>query len=128
MSWTTISANGLVVSSEDFVLPDTTTDYMSEVSFLKVDPTTESKNVTIVGTMDSGAVKEVGLDLYGAYEAGGTKFLLKSDVFTVFAIGDKDTRAGVIDINDYPAPYYYLGATTGDTEVSTLTVHILNKP
>jgi len=130
MSWTNTSGNGMVIEAETITPPASSTVYTSEIDFLKMDPTKESKNVTFVGVMDDDAVGEVGIDLYGAFETGGTKFLLKSDVFTAFAIGAtaQNMRAGVVDLNDYPAPYYYLGTTTVATETGDATLQVLYKP
>lgn len=126
MSWTLKSrgevGNEMLVAHEQYTLPASATiGYSTEIDFASPQRNTESRNVTFA--FNASAVSGTNLDiaLYGAYESGGTKFLLKDAV--VADITATGVSAGVIDLNDYPAPYYYL-AWTADADESANTIDV----
>jgi hypothetical protein len=120
MSWNTPKSEGFknkvkVVKELAVTLPSSvTTEYGSEIDFIAPDISKANQYVSF--GFNASAVTGTNLDiaLYGAYESGGTKFLLLDAV--VADITATGLVFGVVDINAYPAPYYYLGWTSDDDE------------
>ena len=123
MAWTQKTRNGTVVGSETSItLPASATiGYSSEITFVKPDLSKANKYVEF--GFNPSAVSGTNLDiaLYGAMTSGGTKFLLKDAV--VADITATGLVFGQIDINAYPAPYYYL-AWTADVDESANTIDV----
>ena len=122
MAWTKSTTNtGLVYQTElGIVLPSSaTTAYSSEINFLRFDNTKDSVNATIFITVDAVTGTNIDIALYGAYQSGGTKYLLLDAL--VADITGAENVAASIDINDYPAPFYYIAWTT-DVDESTNTI------
>ena len=122
------SENTYLVAEEDYTLPSSaTTEYSSEIDFIKaINRDTQSEYVSFVITVDAVSGTYLDIALYGAYESGGTKFLLKDAV--VADITGAGTSAGIVDIKAYPAPYYYIGWTSdADESANTLTLNVIAK-
>jgi len=125
MSWKKESANGVLVASETNTLPSSaTTEYSSEISFLKGNPAVSTRAVSV--WIKASAVSGTNLDiaLYGADKAGGTKFLLAAAI--VNAITDltcATAAVDLLDLNRYPAPFYYI-AWTSDADESANTIEV----
>ena len=102
----------LVAKELTITLPSSaTTEYGSEIDFLTPD------HYVSFG-FNASAVSGTNLDiaLYGAYESGGTKYLLKDAV--VSDITATGLVFGGVDLQSYPAPYYYLAWTSDANEVA----------
>lgn len=122
MSWTKTSQNDMLKATETSTLPSSaTTEYSSEINFLKVNPEHASKKVIML--IAASAVSGTNLDiaLYGAKSEGGTKYLLLDAI--VADITDTTQGVKILDLNAYPAPYYYIGWTAdADESDNTITV------
>ena len=70
----------------------------------------------------------VDIALYGAMTDGGTKFqLLDAVVADLTKAGSVFVLGKAVDLNAYPAPYYYLGLTfDADEKANTFSIAILN--
>lgn len=124
MSWTKSTPNKMLLGAElAIALPDTTTSYSSEINFIRPNFASNNRYVTFVATWNGSKVgTNLDFALYGAWTEGGTKFLLVDTIIAdMTAVG---TSAGVVDLNAYPAPYYYVSVTTDNTETGTLDLHI----
>jgi hypothetical protein len=126
MAWTkTTKAGGLLVAEETNTLPASATiGYSSEIDFAHPNPNLASRKITV--TLNASAVAGTNLDiaLYGAASTGGTKFLLLDAV--VADITATGTVAATIDLNSYPAPYYYISWTAdADNSANTIAVKVI---
>lgn len=111
--------NGVDLFSETIsALPaDTTQVYSSVIKGFVPDLRNESRNITIVCTPSAITGTNLDIALYGSKTSAGTsKFLLK-DAVVADLTADATAVAGVVDLNDYPAAYYFLGITA-DTDES----------
>ena len=73
----------------------------------------------------ASAVTGTNLDiaLYGAKTIGGTKYLLVDTVVT--DITDTTPAIGILDMQAYPAPYYYISVTGDNAETgNTLRIDV----
>lgn len=126
MSWTKKTEHGtIMVAKETKTLPSSaTTEYSSEIDFLKPDNSKEHCYVEF--GFNPSAVTGANLDiaLYGAFETGGTKYLLKDAI--VADITAPGLVFGQVDLNAYPAPYYYLAWTSdADESANTIDVYVV---
>lgn len=94
---------------------------------LSANPTTKvtAYKITIVSTPSSAIVASdtVKVNLYGSLVAGGTKYLLSSNITAGFgnAIGTAAT-IGQVDINLTPFPYLYVGYVVTGNEPESKSV------
>ena len=87
---------------------DTTETYSEVIKGFTPNLKNESRNVTIVCTPSAVSGTNIDIALYGSKtEAGTSKFLLKDAVVADLTV-DAKAVAGVVDLNDYPAPYYFI--------------------
>lgn len=125
MAFEKTTVNKLLLSQDTAVaLGNTTTTYTAEIDFLH--PDNRKANVYVSFYFAASTVSGTNIDvaLYGAFSSGGTKVLLKDAV--VADITSTAAAVGVLDINQYPAPYYYLGFTTdADETLNTMDVKIV---
>lgn len=122
MAFVGSTQNGMAGYYESSTLPGSaTTEYSAVMDFLKA--RADGTNQYVTFAFKASAVTGTNLDiaLYGANTSGGTKFLLKDAV--VADITDATKAAGVIDLNAYPAPYYYI-AWTSDADESSNTIRV----
>lgn len=112
----------MLLAQETYTAPSSaTTEYSTVIDFLHPDPSVTNKNVLL--TVAASAVSGTNFDvaLYGSDESGGTKYLLLDAVvadITTTAPGVK-----ILDLNAYPAPYYYIAWTAdADEDANTITV------
>jgi hypothetical protein len=128
MAWKTTKPKGpaskVCVATETYTLPaSATTEYSTEIDFLE--PNLANNNFYVAFSFNASAVSGTNLDiaLYGASESGGTKVqLLDAVVADITATG---RATGVVDLNAYPAAYYYLGWTSdADESANTIEVEI----
>ena len=114
--------NGMGYLYESKTLPSSATvGYSSEINAIK--PKLDGSVQNVGFALKASAVSGTNLDiaLYGAMKSGGTKFLLKDAV-----VADITTSAkaiGYVDVNQYPAPFYYIG-WTADANESANTIEL----
>lgn len=123
MAWTktSVANKGILLLEETYTLPSSaTTEYTTEIDDMW--PNGEA-NRYIQVTFNASAVSGTNLDiaLYGAATTGGTKYLLLDAV--VADITATGTVAASVDLNAYPAPYYYF-AWTSDIDESSNTIDV----
>ena len=126
MAWLDKTRNGMGCKEEAAVtLPASAViGYSSVIDFLKPRNDGTNQYVTIVLTPTAVTGTNLDISLLGAMTSGGDKFtLLDAPVADLTA--DATAVAGVIDINAYPAPFYYIGWTADVNEsANTITVQI----
>lgn len=127
MAFTVTSPNvGIGLLTETYTLPSSaTTEYSSVISKPLVKRDKENRYVSF--TFNASAVSGTNLDiaLYGSTtEAGTSKYLLKDAVVAdITATGEV---AGQVDVNAYPAPFYFLAWTSDANEsANTITVKVI---
>lgn len=99
--------------------------YSSEIDFIR--PNLEYENQWVAFIAHPSAISGTNLDiaLYGAYESGGTKVLLKDAIIADLTVDDTPV-VGLVDMNLYPCPYYYIGVTAdGDESANTISYRII---
>jgi len=126
MAWTEQGANRMFYATETYTLPSSaTTEYSSVIKKLR--PDFSKLNKYVVFAFNASAVSGTNLDiaLYGSTDSAGTsKFLLKDAV--VADITATGIVAGIVDLNAYPAPYYFLAWTSdADESANTIAVDIM---
>jgi len=112
---------------DNITLPSSaTTGYSSEIDFLQ--PRLKNNNFYVNFSAKASAVSGTNIDiaLYGANESGGTKYLLLDAV--VADLTDGTIKQNVIDLNQYPAPYYYLAYTTDADESANTIEFVITYP
>ena len=121
MAWTNVSPpsdskSENLAQTETYTLPATGTGYSSVIS--KFCPNLSNNNRWIAVTLNASAVSGTNLDiaLYGAHTETGTKFLLKDAV--VADITATGINVGLIDLNAYPATFYFLSWLVDASEVA----------
>lgn len=127
MTWLARTSNDFGRWYETKTLPaSATTEYSSEIQFIKVRPRDKSNGQYVTFTFKASAVSGTNLDiaLYGAEKKSGTKFLLKDAV--VADIADATKVAGVLDMQTYPASVYYIAWTADANEsANTITCEVM---
>lgn len=126
MSWSKSTENGLLVAKEETItLPSSaTTEYSSEINFVRPDNSKANKYVEFGFNASAVTGTNIDIALYGAMSSGGTKFLLKDTI--VADITATGLVFGQVDLNAYPAPYYYLAWTTDvDESANTISVYVI---
>ena len=116
---------GYITETKD--LPNTTTGYSSVISAIKVRSKEKSNGQYISFLVSATAVSGTDIDiaLYGALTSTGTKFLLKDAIVTDLATATP-AFGGSLDIQQYPAPYYFIAWTTdADETANDITVNIM---
>lgn len=129
MSWTPKSANDMAFYKEaDITLPSSaTTEYSSAIDFVGPDHGSEKRWVTFRATPSAVSGTNLDIALYGAESEDGTKTLLKDAI--IADLTDNSAVAGVVDLNAYPAPYYFIGHTSdADESANTITYEIFFTP
>jgi len=109
---------------ESYTLPTTGTGYSSVIDFIKVKGDGNSQYITFV--LKPSAITGTNLDiaLYGAMTSGGDKFLLADAIVADLTL-DNTAVAGVVNIELYPAPYYYVAWTVDvDESANTVTLQV----
>jgi hypothetical protein len=128
MAWTITSAGNkkhITYLTETYTLPGSATvGYSSVIRELSPDFSKLNRYVTFTFNVSAVSGTNVDIALYGSSDAAGTsKALLKDAVVAdITATGEV---AGVVDLNAYPAPYYFLGWTTdADEDANTIAVKV----
>jgi len=121
MAWARKTRNDLGGQQEVLTGATTGTAYSSVIDFLKprCDGTTQYVTLSVVASAISGT--DIDIMLYGSVDSAGTSKYLLLDCLDMTIV----TGAKVIDINAYPAPYYFISQTVQASEAAnTLTVNI----
>ncbi len=96
-------------------LPNATTNYTEELTILQPDITREKKYANFVVVYPSSLAGNLTTNLYASWDGGTTKVLMA-------AIKSASSTAGTytaqIDLNQYPAPKYYIGFVAVGNESS----------
>ena len=133
MAWTKTSkpndeVGNVRVDAETYTLPaSATTEYTTVIKDFMPDGAFLNRYVTFF--FNASAVTGTNLDiaLYGADTEAGTKYLLLDAV--VADITATGATAAVIDLNAYPAPYYFLSWTSDvDESANTVDVKVIGIP
>lgn len=126
MAWVKKTVNGVLYAQEVVTLAASATyAYTSEIDFLK--PNSELNNyVTVMCEASAVTGTNVDVELFGCHTSAGTKFSLL-DAPCADVTNAAKTKAGVVDLNAYPAPYYYVGLLCDTNEsANTMTVTIVH--
>jgi len=101
------------------------TYYTNEISFMGPDLSNNNRWVAVHVSMAAVTSTHVEVALYGVTVTGGTKFALKTTLVANLTTGAVLNAGGVVDLNAYPAAYYYVGLTTdADDAANDATVSI----
>ena len=127
MAWTPNTQNDVPVYEELLItLPSSaTTEYSSEIDFIR--PNLEYEHQWVAFIAHPSAITGTNLDiaLYGAWESAGTKVLLK-DAIIADLTADDTPVVGLVDMNLYPCPYYYIAHTAdGDEHLNTISYRVI---
>ena len=124
MSWSKSTQNKMLVLEETITGPNATTVYSSEIS--EVIPSFNLANKKIGIYLKASAVAtDLTVDIYGSYTSGGTKVKLASNVLSG-NIGTTSPSFYALDVNAYPAPYYYIAiVSTADNSSNTVDVKVM---
>lgn len=127
MTWLKRTSNSQGFRTETKTLPSSATlEYSSVMSFLKVIKGRLNQYVSFL--VSASAVSGTNLDiaLYGAMTESGTKFLLKDAI--VADVTNGVAQGGVIDLQAYPCPNYFVGWTADtDEDANTVTVSVFGE-
>jgi len=117
--------NGMGVLTETKTLPASATiGYSSEINAIKpkLDGTVQNVGFSLTPTAVTGTNLDIAL--YGANKAGGTKYLLKDALVADLTV-DGEKVTGFIDVNQYPAPFYYVAWTADANEsANSITLEV----
>lgn len=104
--------------------------YSSAIDSWKVKRDGKSRYVTIFAEASAVSGTNIDISLWGAYTSGGTKFLLLDAPGSIADLTNSaKTAAGRIDIEAYPAPYYFIGMLADANEsANTVTLNITKVP
>lgn len=126
MAWTPDTQNDVPQYKElTIALGDTTTTYSSEIDFIR--PCLDQEHMWVAFIAHPTAITHTNLDvcLYGTWTTGGTKVTLK-DAIIADLTADDTPVVGLVDMNLYPCPYYYVGfLSDGDEAANTVALRII---
>jgi len=127
MAWARRTANDLGTQYEVTTLPSSAAqEFGSVIDFLKprCDGTTQYITFIFLPTAVTGTNLDIAL--YGSTDSAGTSKYLLKDIVVADLTVDAMAVAGKIDINAYPAPYYFIAWTAdADEHLNTITVDIV---
>lgn len=124
MAWTkTEQGNLRRVATETKTLPASATIGYSSVIDFMAPGSQPNRYVSVLAVASAVSGTNLDIAIYGAMTPTGTKFLLKDAVVTDLTNGVH--YGGVIDLNAYPAPYYFISWTAdADESANTITVSV----
>lgn len=96
-------------------LPNATTNYTAECVNLQPDKRMEKRYANFVVVYPASLGGNVTTSLYGSWDGGTTKVLLAAIKAASSTAG---TYTAQIDLNQYPAPKYYVGFLAAANESS----------
>ena len=100
--------------------------YSSVIDFWSVKADGKNRYITIFAEASAVSGTNIDISLWGAYSSGGTKFLLLDAPGSIADLTNAaKTAAGRIDLEAYPAPYYYIGMLADvDESANTVTLNV----
>ena len=123
--WTKSTANKMLLAKETYVLPSSATiGYSSVIDFLIPDAEHANKKVLITFNVTALSGTNLDMALYGSDSIGGTKVLLLDAIVADITV--TGANPVILDLNAYPAPYYYLAWTADqDEKANSIAVKIM---
>jgi hypothetical protein len=86
---------------------------------------TNTNRATIVCHPSAVSGTNLDIKLYGSDTAAGTTKYLLLDAVVADLTADDTAIAGVVDLNAYPAPYYFISWTAdGDESANTMQIDV----
>lgn len=128
MAWAKRTKNDMGTQYEAVTQASSATyAYSSVIDFWKPKQDGKSRYVTIFGEASAVTGTNIDVSLWGAYTSGGTKFLLL-DAPIVDLTNAAKTAGGSINLEAYPAPYYYIGMLAdADEHLNTVTLNVTSE-
>ena len=125
MAWAKRTKNGMGKNFEVVTQASSATyAYSSVIDFLKPKGDGLPRYISIFGEASAVTGTNIDISLWGAHTSGGTKFLLLDAPITDLTNAAK-TAGASINIEAYPAPYYYIGMLAdADEHLNTVTLSI----
>ncbi len=126
MAWTLDTVNQMLYATEQYTMPATGTGYSTEIDFLRMGPYGGMRWVRFAVHPSAISGSNLDIILYGAYESGGTKVVLKDALVTDPTSDDTEVATGTaLDIWLYPMPYFYVSWLVDTSEAAnTIVVRI----
>lgn len=124
MAWSTPkSINKGTFISENKLMPANTTPTYSSAFQVPIDSDRNNRWISVLCSCSAVTGTNIDIAIYGAMTETGTKFLLKDAV--VADVTNGVAQGAVLDINAYPAPYYFIQYTAdADESANTMTTSI----
>lgn len=127
MAWTPDTQNDVPQYKELLItLPaSATTEYSSEIDFIR--PCLDQEHMWVAFIAHPSAITGTNLDiaLYGTWTTAGTKVLLK-DAIIADLTADDTPVVGLVDMNLYPCPYYYIAHTSDvDEKANNISYRVI---
>jgi hypothetical protein len=130
MAWTPTTTNTTTnvggYTSGAITLPSSAVlEYTPVIDFVGPRSTTTTRYIFITGVASAISGTNIDIGLYGSDSPTGTKYLLADAPIADISNAAK-AKGGVIDLNAYPAPYYFLGHTAdADEHANTVTYTVM---
>lgn len=127
MAWTKKTRNGMGTQQEVVTQASSATyAYSSAIDSWKVKADGKARYVSIFAEASAVAGTNIDISLWGAYSAGGTKFLLVDAPGSIADLTNSaKTAGGSFNIEAYPAPYYFIGMLAdADNSANKVTLNI----
>lgn len=126
MAWTNTSRKNVLIKRETYTLPGSaTTGYSSVIPDLLPNLANETRSITVVCTASAISGTNIDVSLYGSADEAGTVKYQLLDAVVADVTNSAKIKVGTVDLNDYPAPYYFIGWLADTNEsANTVTVEI----
>lgn len=116
MAMTPNVVNRLGTFSETKTGPNNTTVFVSVPGDVRPDKEKANENITVLAKASGAITTNLTVGLYGRLTEDATPVLLKADIYSG-NISHTAMKAAVIDLNDYPMPFYSIGlVSTADND------------
>jgi len=125
MAWAKKTRNGMGTQQEVVTQASSATyAYSSAIDFWKVKGDGKARYITISAVASAVTGTNIDVSLWGAFTSGGTKFLLLDAPIADLTNAAK-SAGGSVNIEAYPAPYYFIGMLADANESSnTVTLNV----
>lgn len=125
MAWTKRSNKGVAFLDETYTLPSSAVrEYSSVIVEMLPDPKRQNRYISVAMYPSAITGSDLDIALYGSVDRSGTdKFQLVDAVLTDLTV-DATWVVGLIDLNAYPAPFYFL-AWLPDVNESANTIRVI---
>lgn len=126
MAQTVATKNTLSVITELAITgPNANTVFSSEIKQVVPNIGQANRRILVAGITSGAITTDFTVDLYGAATSGGTKYLLSSGIISGGLV-NTSLKAGVVDLNAFPSPYYYIGLkSTANNSAITADVFVI---